>query len=66
MQGQDEHIDLGSIATGGSAAEISGLTNLPDGTLTPCRGCRAIAYAHSQVRGQGDYLAEDPQCFLEH
>lgn len=29
-----------------------------------CRGCRAIAYAYSQVRGKGDYLAPDPQCFL--
>jgi AdoMet-dependent heme synthase len=25
-----------------------------------CRGCRAIAHAHT-----GDFLAEDPQCFLE-
>lgn len=24
-----------------------------------CRGCRAIAYAHS-----GDLLTEDPQCFI--
>ena len=29
-----------------------------------CRGCRAIAYAASQARGENDYLAEDPQCFL--
>lgn len=29
-----------------------------------CRGCRAIAYAYSQAHGRGDYLAEDPQCFL--
>lgn len=29
-----------------------------------CRGCRAIAYAYSQTRGEGDFLAEDPQCFL--
>jgi radical SAM protein with 4Fe4S-binding SPASM domain len=30
-----------------------------------CRGCRAIAYAWSQSRGEGDFLADDPQCFLE-
>jgi MoaA/NifB/PqqE/SkfB family radical SAM enzyme len=30
-----------------------------------CRGCRAIAYAFSQAQGSDDYLAEDPQCFLE-
>ncbi|MBA4393922.1 MAG: hypothetical protein C0407_10255 [Desulfobacca sp.] len=29
-----------------------------------CRGCRAIAYACSQSRGENDFLAEDPQCFL--
>jgi radical SAM protein with 4Fe4S-binding SPASM domain len=29
-----------------------------------CRGCRAIAYAHSCVRGEDDFLAEDPQCFI--
>ncbi len=29
--------DCGSIATGGCAAGISGLTLLPDGTVTPCR-----------------------------
>jgi radical SAM protein with 4Fe4S-binding SPASM domain len=29
-----------------------------------CRGCRAIAYAYSQGKGNGDMLAEDPQCFL--
>lgn len=29
-----------------------------------CRGCRAIAYAYSATRGEGDFLAEDPQCFL--
>jgi radical SAM protein with 4Fe4S-binding SPASM domain len=104
--------DCGSIATGGCAAGISGLTLLPDGTVTPCRrlaiplgnvredslreiwanseileqirdrskykgqcgicsrwaicrGCRAIAYAHSLVQGgAGDFLAEDPQCFI--
>jgi radical SAM protein with 4Fe4S-binding SPASM domain len=103
--------DCGSIATGGCAAGISGLTLLPDGTVTPCRrlaipvgnvrqdslreiwansvileqlrdrrqykgrcgscprwavcrGCRAIAYAYSLSRGQGDFLADDPQCFI--
>ncbi len=29
-----------------------------------CRGCRAIAYAYSSAKGIGDYLAEDPQCFI--
>lgn len=30
-----------------------------------CRGCRAIAFAYSQMGGQtGDYLASDPQCFI--
>ncbi len=29
-----------------------------------CRGCRAIAYAYSSTQGEGDFLAEDPQCFL--
>jgi radical SAM protein with 4Fe4S-binding SPASM domain len=29
--------DYGSIATGGCAAGVSGLTILPDGTVTPCR-----------------------------
>lgn len=29
-----------------------------------CRGCRAIAYAYSESRGEHDYLAEDPQCFI--
>jgi len=29
-----------------------------------CRGCRAIAYAHSLNQGKGDLLAEDPQCFI--
>ena len=29
-----------------------------------CRGCRAIAYACSASTGTGDYLADDPQCFL--
>lgn len=29
-----------------------------------CRGCRAIAYAYSQSKGEADFLAEDPQCFI--
>jgi radical SAM protein with 4Fe4S-binding SPASM domain len=29
-----------------------------------CRGCRAIAYAYSVSRGEDDFLADDPQCFL--
>lgn len=29
-----------------------------------CRGCRAIAYAYSSAKGVGDYLTEDPQCFI--
>ena len=29
-----------------------------------CRGCRAIAYAWSQAMGEGDLLADDPQCFI--
>jgi AdoMet-dependent heme synthase len=29
-----------------------------------CRGCRAIAYAYSLRKREGDYLAEDPQCFM--
>lgn len=99
------------VPSGGCAAGVSGLTVLPDGTITPCRrmpvpignvkrdslrevwatsdvlnalrdksryqgkcgscakwsacrGCRAIALAYSQARGDGSYLAEDPQCFL--
>ncbi len=28
-----------------------------------CRGCRAIAYANTLLAGEGDYLADDPQCF---
>lgn len=28
-----------------------------------CRGCRAIAYADTLISGEGDYLADDPQCF---
>jgi radical SAM protein with 4Fe4S-binding SPASM domain len=30
-----------------------------------CRGCRAIAYAYTHAKGEADYLAEDPQCFIE-
>jgi radical SAM protein with 4Fe4S-binding SPASM domain len=30
-----------------------------------CRGCRAIAYAWSRSRGEDDFLAEDPQCFIQ-
>jgi radical SAM protein with 4Fe4S-binding SPASM domain len=30
-----------------------------------CRGCRAIAYAYSQWKGENDFLAEDPQCFID-
>ncbi len=33
-------------------------------TMVKCRGCRAIAYAYSSAKGIGDYLAEDPQCFI--
>lgn len=29
-----------------------------------CRGCRAIAYAFSHAGGEGDFLADDPQCFI--
>ncbi len=29
-----------------------------------CRGCRAIAYAYSRSKGEDDFLADDPQCFL--
>ncbi len=29
-----------------------------------CRGCRAIAYAYARSRGEDDFLAEDPQCFI--
>lgn len=104
--------DAGAIALGGCAAGVSGLTLLPDGTVTPCRrlplplgnvrrdslrelwaaspvlealrdrsryaagcgacrrwaqcrGCRAIAYAYSQAQGSSDFLAPDPQCFIE-
>ncbi len=30
-----------------------------------CRGCRAIAYAYSCAQGEKDFLAEDPQCFID-
>ena len=30
-----------------------------------CRGCRAIAYAYCQGKGEDDFLAEDPQCFID-
>jgi len=30
-----------------------------------CRGCRAIAYAYSRAKGKNDFLAEDPQCFID-
>ena len=30
-----------------------------------CRGCRAIAYAFSRSRGADDFLADDPQCFID-
>ncbi len=102
--------DSGDVPLGGCAAGVSGMTILPDGTITPCRrlpipignirkdslrelwvtspilerlrdrsqykgkcgsckrwaacrGCRAIAYAFSQSKGERDFLAEDPQCF---
>ncbi len=35
------------------------------GHWAQCRGCRAIAYAYSRSRGEDDFLAEDPQCFIE-
>ncbi len=104
--------DAGDVAISGCAAGISGLTILPNGTVTPCRrlplflgnirrdslreiwadspilealrdrsrykgkcgncrrwavcrGCRAIAYAYARSRGDDDFLAEDPQCFIE-
>jgi radical SAM protein with 4Fe4S-binding SPASM domain len=28
-----------------------------------CRGCRAVAYAHSRARGRADLFADDPQCW---
>ncbi len=30
-----------------------------------CRGCRAIAYAFARSRGEDDFLADDPQCFIQ-
>jgi AdoMet-dependent heme synthase len=104
-------LDQGAVPAGGCAAGLSGLTFLPDGTITPCRrlfipvgnvrkdslrevwatsdvlnalrdksrykgkcgacrrwagcrGCRAIAYAYALSRGDDDFLAEDPQCFM--
>jgi radical SAM protein with 4Fe4S-binding SPASM domain len=30
-----------------------------------CRGCRGIAYAWSRANGGDDFLADDPQCFIE-
>ncbi len=30
-----------------------------------CRGCRAIAYAYARAHGNPDFLAPDPQCFIE-
>jgi len=111
MSTPSEDADSGSTPAGGCAAGISGLTILPDGTITPCRrlfipignvrkdrlrevwatsevlealrkrsrykgkcgecsrwsmcrGCRAIAYAYSRSRGENDFLADDPQCFI--
>lgn len=34
------------------------------GRWSGCRGCRAIAYAYSLAKGDEDFLAEDPQCFI--
>ncbi len=112
MSCRPENNDLSSIPSGGCAAGVSGLTILPDGTITPCRrlhipignvrqdslreiwasssvlkllrdrssyngkcgncdrwtvcrGCRAIAYAYSRSKGKNDFLAEDPQCFID-
>jgi len=31
-----------------------------------CRGCRAIAYSRSLALAEGNFLAEDPQCFITH
>ena len=30
-----------------------------------CRGCRAIAYEYAKSHGNPDFLAPDPQCFIE-
>ncbi|MDA8162644.1 MAG: radical SAM protein [Desulfobacteraceae bacterium] len=104
--------DAGNTPSSGCAAGVSGLTILPDGTVTPCRrlpipignvktdslreiwvsspvlgslrdrssykgkcgrcgnwalcrGCRAIAYACSKMDGGNDFLADDPQCFID-
>lgn len=112
MSSIDDTSDSGSVPTGGCAAGVSGLTILPDGTMTPCRrlpvpignvrkdslrevwatsevlealrdkkrykgkcgkckrwancrGCRAIAFAHAVTGGGDDFLAEDPQCFID-
>jgi len=112
MHSSSEEDYAGVVPLGGCAAGISGLTILPDGTVTPCRrmpipignvrkdrlreiwatsevlerlrnkssykgkcgrcrrwsncrGCRAIAYAYSQSKGKADFLAEDPQCFID-
>jgi radical SAM protein with 4Fe4S-binding SPASM domain len=29
-----------------------------------CRGCRAVAYAHSALSGQADLFADDPHCWI--
>ena len=112
MSASGEGSDAGSFPTGGCAAGVSGLTILPDGTITPCRrlhvpignvrkdalrevwatsevlnalrdrnsykgkcgscarwancrGCRAIAFAYALSKGEQDFLAEDPQCFID-
>jgi radical SAM protein with 4Fe4S-binding SPASM domain len=30
-----------------------------------CRGCRAIAYEYAKSHGNPDFLAPDPQCFID-
>ena len=30
-----------------------------------CRGCRAIAYEFAKSQGTEDFLAPDPQCFID-
>ncbi|MGA7561839.1 MAG: radical SAM protein [Desulfobaccales bacterium] len=30
-----------------------------------CRGCRAIAYEYARAQGKPDFLAPDPQCFID-
>lgn len=111
MKAPVNNISSDATPSGGCAAGVSGLTILPDGTVTPCRrlpisignvrrdslreiwatsdvlnllrdkskysgkcakcsrwpvcrGCRAIAYAYSQAQGENNFLAEDPQCFI--